>query len=230
MKDITCTMSGRSRGRGQRHTNLESLGIKPGDNIPPPILQPPPTFPPLERKPLDLSNTSYYQALLVKKQDLEQSMKELPFYLKAHLHKEDIARYSDKYKLKETNSIQVILNSIPNWKMTLPKELHLERKIKKKTIENTKKPKLTIVNQSKDNTLLVKPVLANELDLLGEQETSEEPETTGANSDDQKEEDEYYDEEFEEEEGDYQLTYFDPGDDLVGDDEDNLDETGGSYY
>ena len=221
-------MSGRSRGRGQRHTNLESLGIKPGDNIPPPILQPPPTFPPLERKPLDLSNTSYYQVLLTKKQDLEKSMKELPFHLKAQVHKEDIARYSDKYKLKDTNSIQVILNSIPNWKMTLPKELHLKRKIKKKTIENTKKPKLTIVNQSTDNTLLTKP---NELNILAEQETTEAVEATGFNSDDQEEvEDEDYDEEFEEEEGDYQLTYFDPGDDVGGDDEDNLDDTGGSYY
>lgn len=56
-------MSGRGRGRGGRggaggtslnREQLNSIGVLPGENLPGPITEPPPLYPPLNRKPLPL--------------------------------------------------------------------------------------------------------------------------------------------------------------------------------
>lgn len=52
-------MSGRGRGRGRGRGNQMSfdynqLGFGGGEALPAPVLQPPPTFPVLEHKPLPL--------------------------------------------------------------------------------------------------------------------------------------------------------------------------------
>ncbi|XP_014252206.2 DNA-directed RNA polymerase III subunit RPC7-like [Cimex lectularius] len=47
-------MAGRGRGRAALSFNVESLGISPGEQLPGPVLQPPPTYPPLEFHPTPL--------------------------------------------------------------------------------------------------------------------------------------------------------------------------------
>ena len=43
---------GRGRGRGALSFEPSQLGFTPGESLPAPVLQPPPTFPPLEYKPV----------------------------------------------------------------------------------------------------------------------------------------------------------------------------------
>ena len=73
-------MSG--RGRGKSFGNLEAIGIKPGDRIPPPILQPPPLYSPrLRVRRLGLSQTDH--DLLCIKQKPRQFLRQSPFLLKS---------------------------------------------------------------------------------------------------------------------------------------------------
>jgi len=46
---------GRGRGRGTMSFDARDLGIMPGEQIPGPALQPPPTFPSLEFQPAPLN-------------------------------------------------------------------------------------------------------------------------------------------------------------------------------
>lgn len=207
-------MSGRrgGRGRGSRLAELESLGIKPGDGVPPPILQPPGVYPPLARQPLDLSNTDADQYMLMVKQKHSVAAKQLPFYITRHTRRgNDIRRYSNKYMSSQKHSLDSLLTHIPLWRTVLPKQLHFDTKrtIKKKT-------------PAKINTTLSKKVLENLSSLVEKEEASGESEE----EDGHVTEDDYYDEEMEEETGDYQLTYFDPGD---GDDDEADAPDGPSY-
>ena len=201
------------RGRGRVGTggarsiaDLEvALGSKPGETAAP-ILQPPPIFPPLNRKPLPMSDSDYYKELLAKKQSLRNSMVESFAYIRAPSVKRDIARYSDKYRICNNHgSHRALLQNIPNWFNRLPTELHL----KKTSRAGKKKSKKT--------------EKAINLDVLDSKEKEEL--AGGVTSDEEeegKEDEEEYDDEDEEGEGDYQLTYFDPGDNFEGDEDDNL--------
>ena len=106
----------------------------------------------------------------------------------------------------------------------MPKELYfVKQRIKKKT---KSKPVVSGNNQSLSGKHLPQAEIGEQLKQLEEREQvlgESEEEEGGA-----KTEDEYYDEEIEEEEGDYQQTYFDPGDDFGGDEDDAL-EDGPSY-
>lgn len=65
-------MAGRGRGRGrgrgsQMSFDYNQLGFGGGENLPGPVLQPPPTFPPLEHKPVPLKWTPESKLSLLKK-------------------------------------------------------------------------------------------------------------------------------------------------------------------
>lgn len=53
-------MAGRGRGRGRGRAamsfDFSQLGFSAGETLPAPVLQPPPTFPPLEHKPVPLKS------------------------------------------------------------------------------------------------------------------------------------------------------------------------------
>lgn len=205
---------GRGRGRGQTLANLEALGVKPGETAPP-ILQPPPLFPPLNKKPLPLEKDDQWQwdELVAIKQSLRDAMTGSFAYLKAPAKEKDIARYSDKYRTNSNamNSHRTLLERIPNWRNRLPKELHL--RIKKTKIAGGRK-------ETGKGAPVEKLI---DLDLLDKQEKEEGKGTSdNEEEEEQMEEGAEYDEDMDEEEGDYQLTYFDPGDDFGGDEDDNL--------
>ena len=207
-------MSGkRGRGRGSRLADLESLGIKPGDGVPPPILQPPGLYPPMERRPLDLSNTEADRYMLAVKQDHVVVAKQLPFYITRDTRHHDIHRYSNKYRSPHT--LESLLTHIPLWETMLPKQLHFDKSRARKRDCAARKSSKRSIHDKK---------LIEKLSTLAEEEGEGSGESEG--EDGNVTEDDFYDEELEEETGDYQLTYFDPGD---GDD-DEADALDGPSY
>ena len=247
---------GRKRGSGQQAPNLEGLGMAPGEKLPPPILQPPPLFPPLglEKKPLKLdpTRTQHYQDLVLTKASLRAAMQDSVFYLRKTEGGKafNITRYSDRYKTLTKNDFKDILDLVPNWSKRLPKELQLKtKKIKKSRSLPCNKEAMggphTHSNTLKDQSeapLIFDDHLTPSLgaavtigtDIMSmalsvqEAEAVKEETTAAVGEEGEEEEEEIYDEEEEEEQGDYQLSYFDPGgDDFVGDDD---DDDGQDYY
>ena len=189
---------GRGRGRGQAY-HLQQVGPSPGE-APPAILQPPPLFPDLERKPLPCKRNEADNYMLSVKQEFRTSITNGPFYVKP-INKQNfkIDRYSDRYrkcKRQEKANLNTAL---------IPKELLsvTRRKLKPKQAKKLKTH-----------------VTGNNLSVDQLKEESSENESGG---EEQLVAETLYDEE-QEEEGDYQLTYFDGGEDYGIDEDDNLDD------
>ena len=247
-----------SRGRGKAPrgrgfgSQLEALGItSAGDSAPPPILQPPPLFPPLDRKPLEIKNTDVDVYLLEVKQELRAFMRESGFYL---VDDSDVDPNHVGKKAKVERGAQ---EWVPEWQY-FPKELEVKKRKVKKTTDVTKaKPKMAAKTVRKVNKAEEIESVFDESEVLkaasmspkksstveqsltegkpsGGGEETEEKTEKGEEKDSEEEageEEEYYDEELEEEGTDYNLTYFDPGEDY-GDDDDGGggDEREGTYY
>ena len=178
---------------------MEQVGLSPGE-APPAILQPPPLFPDLERKPLPCKRNEADNYMLSVKQEFRTSITNGPLYIKP-VNKQNfkIDRYSDRYR-KCTRQEKANLNTA-----LIPKELLnlTRRKLKPK---QAKKPKTHVTG--------------NNLSVDQLKEESSENESGG---EEQPPAETLYDEE-QEEEGDYQLTYFDDGEDYGIDEDDNLDD------
>lgn len=117
---------GGKRGRGKPFGgNLEALGLSRGEMAPPPILQPPPLFPGLDRRPLDLKSSEVQNYLVTVKQDLRQCMAQGPFYLRVSSESVKIAKYSDRYKTKNKKERHKV-----DWKY-FPAELKPRQKSKR---------------------------------------------------------------------------------------------------
>ena len=257
------------------------LGLKPGDGLPPPILQPPPLFPPFDKRPLDLSETETDAYLLMVKQEIRQGMLTSPYHLQMSSHKKDIKRYSDRYVGPTVGEDTEFAGWLPDWSR-FPTELHLKprRRRKRTALESKYRPQLppakkhrgsvpngiigpelsgsehvsareegvVLVDQTGkkasgvlESTVAIRPRLPSEqspivdekqlgqhLVLLEKSERREEEEEEEGGPEALEEEEEYYDEEIEEEGTDYNLTYFDPGEEYMADDDDPVEE--GPYY
>ncbi len=238
---------GRGRGRGKPFGNaLEALGLPPGESAPPPILQPPPLFPALERRPLELKSSDVEDYLVSIKQELKRFMIHNPFHLKASFNTVEIARYSDKYKTNGEKDKGMGWDI--NW-MYFPEELKLKKKKKKKRPSikmkssksggNTKKKRTIedaeeIMDDSGEgpNPKKSKTVTWSgdeETEVVKKLETLEKSELLSVESEQSEEEDNnpeplYNDEEDDEEGTDYNLTYFDNGEDDEMRDDEALEE------
>ena len=236
---------GRGRGRG-RGRPREELGLRPGEQAPPPILQPPPLYPTLDRKPLELRSSEVEEYLVAIKQDMQQYMMKSPFHLVESASKSAvIARYSDKYRKNGETSSGVGWDI--HWEC-FPKELGIDGKQRRKQTRTKHLPmksdtgggvEKNVVNgdASSDHDGQPKPkkrrVTFDNSDsggaaLVKKLETLERAEQLSAESEQSAEEEnaeETYDE-YEDEEGtDYNLTYFDNGEDYdVGGDDNALEE------
>ena len=242
---------------------MELLGITPGQPAPPPILQPPPDYPPLDRKPLELRTSDIDEYLLTVKQELRQQMQRSHFFLKAESKRRDVEKYSDRYQSDKPMDSDNHLGWEVNWNY-FPKELNLmKRKIqrtksskhspvvsKKRTSrkrtstekEDTVEDDVSVPNakrkkhvsfaendSSKDVTLDTSSKLS-ELERLEGTGPAEGAAAEEEEGEDVVSEEEVYDEEIEEEGTDYNLTYFDNGEDYLGGEEDTLEENEGPYY
>lgn len=240
----------RGRGRGRGRGKGFEIGLAPGEPAPPPILQPPPLFPVLDRKPLELESSQtetekFQKYLLPVKQELKQHMLHSPFHLlRTNSNSFKVARYSDKYRRNGEKNREI------GWQIEwnyFPKELQIGKKSKK-----TRKTRLSldaskagirkrvasssVQNVDADDEIQSpkskKPKRKVTFDdhegtsgLDKKLEGLEKAEQLSAESE-QSAEEENVEEEYEdeEEEGtDYNLTYFDNGEDDIGED-DTLEE------
>ena len=238
---------GRGRGKGPLET---ALGLAPGEAAPPPILQPPPLFPPLERRPLDLKVTEIGEYLVTIKQELNQHMVQSPFYLApTDPTTMKIVRYSDKYRRNGEAGRNGHLSRNVNWSY-FPAELQTgkNKKLKRKkgkslsssattsksmkrkrgddtagsedTDDDTPQSKrshrrVTFDDEQKGEVVKQLESLEKVEQLSGESEQS---------AGEENPEEEVYNEEEEEEGTDYNLTYFDNGEDYEGGEEEPLEE------
>jgi len=186
---------GRGRGRGQAF-HLQQVGLSPGE-APPAILQPPPLFPDLERNPLSCKRTEIDSYMLSVKQEFRTAITHGPLFIKP-VDKQNfkIERYSDRYR-RCVRQDKVNLNTA-----LIPKELLSVSRHKSKQVKKLK----TQVNNN-----------------LGVDHLKEESSENESSEEQQMATDTLYDED-QEEEGDYQLTYFDDGEDYGIDEDDNLDD------
>ena len=239
---------GRGRGRGKGFGGShEALGLAHGESAPPPILQPPPLFPTLERKPLELKSSEVEDYLVTIKQELKQYMTQSPFHISVSTDSFKIAKYSDKYKLNGESDKRV------NWDIDwnyFPKELKLgSKKVKKKA---GKYSPTVVVGSKKERNVDKKRKKNSELGESGDElpkskrkrkvtfdddedeekdiekklKNLEKTEQLSAESEQSAEEEvtEVYDEEEDEEGTDYNLTYFDNGEDFDIGEDDTLED------
>ncbi|XP_077989061.1 DNA-directed RNA polymerase III subunit RPC7-like [Glandiceps talaboti] len=213
---------GRGRGRGAIAVAAETLGIGRGD-LPPPTLQPPPLFPPLEFKPVPLLSGEDYDYMLALKQEYRGTMRESPYFIKPSGKRKDIYRYSDKYQTNGNSSHNDGFQ--PDWGR-LPAELKIKVKRVARSGANFK-PNLT-KGSLKKSVKLSEDEVKKKLQNLEEEETKDTTKGGGEEENEEEEEgeegEEYYEEEDMEEGTDYNMTYFDNGEEFALDEDDALDD------
>lgn len=114
-------MAGRGRGRGAGLSltaeQLQTLGVSRGE-APAPTLAPPPLFPKLEARPLPLPVDSATDYMLVVKDQFVEYVQDSPAFVRTRAEKDDVERYSDKYKLlaldvKRTGTLECVWSRMP---------------------------------------------------------------------------------------------------------------------
>lgn len=214
-------MAGRGRGRGANlsltHEQLQALGLAGvgrGENTPQ-ILTPPPLFPKIEAKPIQLTCDAATDYMLIVKDQFIEYLHDSPAYVKAKTRTDGVERYSDKYKvLAEDAKKGKILDCV--W-ANMPGEL---------------KPQAGRVRVAARKRKLEDPAdIAKRLQTLEKKESQETNENMETNEDEEalkkaENEEEVEDEqeqEYEMDDGtDYANNYFDNGDDY--DEEDDNDD------
>jgi len=203
---------GRGRGKGALSFQVESLGFGRGQSLPETILQPPPLFPPLEFKPLPVATGEEYEYLLALKQEFRTAMQESPYYIRATEKKNHIRRYSDKYNAQAQETASA-------WK---PEWSHFPEELRPKVRQKRKAGSDGTPNLPKKLTAENKEQLKKTLDEL-EIKEGQEVEEEGEEGEEKKkkkegeegeeveaDEEEYYEDDMEEE-TDYNVNYFDNG-------------------
>ncbi|XP_051949395.1 RNA polymerase III subunit GL a [Xyrauchen texanus] len=214
-------MAGRGRGRSQFTFNVDALGFGRGDTLPTTAQTPSPLFPPMQFRPVPLHTGEEVEYMLALKQELRASSKNLPFHVRTARTKKDVARYSDKYQNGEPRNN--IIEWSPDWSR-LPKELCI--KVRKPRKPNAKpqlkqRPKISVGKEEVIKTL--ETLEKKEQEQHSEEEEDEEKKKQ-KNDEEEVDGDEDYDEEELEDETDYIMSYFDNGEDLGAESDDNMDE------
>ncbi|XP_036368700.1 DNA-directed RNA polymerase III subunit RPC7-like isoform X1 [Octopus sinensis] len=207
-------MAGRGRGRGGASFNIGILGFNRGDALPQPIHQPPPLFPPLELKAVPLLQGEEYDYMLALKQEFRGTIRESPFYLKVTEKKKDIHRYSDKYQNSGNDGNSCFQPGLIDWDRLPPELKTLKKKLKK--VRFTPKPNVPTKAEAAE--------VLKTLESLEKKDVNPDENETEENEGEENELEEYYEEEEEEEDNDYNLNYFDNGEDYGDDDDDDVDE------
>ncbi|XP_011503182.1 PREDICTED: DNA-directed RNA polymerase III subunit RPC7-like [Ceratosolen solmsi marchali] len=213
-------MASRGRGKGKP---LISLGGDQGNfgktEVAPPILQPPPSYLPLEYKPLPTTISNELRYLLQLKKDFAEYMHESPNNVLPIVIKKDIERYSDRYQ--DLLSMKQQYESRYDW-TRMPIELKRKPKKRKgfKQKELVKKKIRDIDIESKLQELEKKETIHHSDAEEDEKDDDELDEKDVEDKIDNEEEE--VDEEMDEG-TDYVNNYFDNGENYE-DDEENLDD------
>ncbi|XP_002130699.2 DNA-directed RNA polymerase III subunit RPC7-like [Ciona intestinalis] len=209
---------GRGRGRGSMTFNVEAIGFGRGDALPASTLQPPLPYPPLRQQPVPLLAGEEADYLLALQKEYIQTMQNSPYFIQAEQAKNDIVRYSDKYK--SSRNMDNTINWKPDWRR-LPSELKVA--VRKKRLAQNIGPPPKLVKHLKTGADITKT-----LDALEKKESK----TDHEENEEEEEQEENFEneEEQEEDENDYLTSYFDNGENYLDEEEDNLDDKDGGIY
>ena len=214
-------MAGRGRGRGKPIIPLagDQMGFGKIENAPP-ILQPPPSYPPLEYKAVPTNITQEMRYLLQLKKNFADYFHESFYNVQPIVVKKDIERYSDR--LQDMLTAQPSYETRYNW-TRMPEEL------KPKTIKR-KKTNLKISVNKKIKDIDV----SSKLQELEQKETTQHSDNEDEEKEDENGNDDVEDKVDDEEENvdeemdegtDYVNSYFDNGE-MYEDDDENLSDGG----
>ncbi|CAF0908791.1 unnamed protein product [Brachionus calyciflorus] len=204
------------------------------------VIQPPPLYPPLVSRPLNLDKNEYYESELKIKKKFRNTIQESFYFIESKTglgnnndFEATIQRYSDRYsKSKKTDMSKFK----PNWSR-LPKELKYffedkqkVKKLKRKQIApNLAKRKVKrIIDDDEDIDKLVNKVVKEEEEENDEETEEKEVKKTTEENEEDKEEEIEGDEDFEED-NDYVEDYFDNGEEYGDDDLGGGDDEGPVY-
>jgi len=226
-------MAGRGRGRGASLSfNVSQLGFAPGEKVPGPVLQPPPTYPTPENRPLPLDLGEAGEYLVLIKQNHAAYMREAPSFLEQVVVKRDVERYADRYQAATAKASSAGVGSINE--TYYPAELRRRVVRKKRKAQNGGSTPAKISKTVDINGRLEEleqrekagvDVDEGDDDLAEGEEAKEDGEENDEDAEDVDEED--MDEEMDDG-TDYINSYFDNGEDYGDDEDDNLDD-GGTY-
>lgn len=91
-------MAGRGKGKPGMSFSMEQLGFAKGEMLPAPVLQPSPSYPILDHKPLSIQITTEISYLVELKRDFTEYMRESSNNVQAVVLNEDIERYCEDYE------------------------------------------------------------------------------------------------------------------------------------
>lgn len=139
-------MAGRGRGKSTLSFTAEQLGFSKSE-IPAPVLQPPQSYPLLERRPLPIIESNEMNYLVELKRDFAEYMRESPNNVLPIAPKKDIERYSDRYQDAVADTSEY--KSKYDWSR-MPAELKLSEKRKKmQGVKGQKKKRMTMDVETK---------------------------------------------------------------------------------
>lgn len=211
-------MAGRGKGKASMSFSMEQLGFSKGDMLPAPVLQPSPSYPMLDHKPLPIQMTTEMSYLVELKRDFTEYMRESSNNVQAVILNEDIERYCEDYEEVITGYNRSEYESKYDWSR-MPMELKSSRKHK---IQQSVKPykKRKIMETSNIENKLIELEKEESTQRLN---TEEEVEDEEEDEDKNKEEEHVKDEEEIDEEmddgTDYANDYFDTGENYYSEDD-----------
>jgi len=213
-------MAGRGRGKPTMSFSMEQLGISKGETLPAPVLQPSPSYPQLDHKPLPIQLTTEMSYLIELKRDFTEYMRESPNNVQAAVLNEDIERFCEDFEDSITEYNKSKYEAYHDWSR-MPKELKMSRKRKLRQQNvgpNKKKKDMDIVKKLADLERRedTQQPTEEEDKEEGDEENSEEKETERVK--DEEEEDEMDDG------TDYANEYFENGDNYYSEDDNDDDQ------
>jgi predicted GIY-YIG superfamily endonuclease len=198
---------GYGKGRNFMCPTMELFSSSRGEALSVPVMQPPPTYPQLDRKPLPIELTTEMNYLIELKRDFTEYMQESLNNVQAVKSKEDIERFCENYENSMTEHSKIEYESKYDWNR-MPTELRLLYKLqgrKRKCMDVEKK--------------LIKLEKKEKLQQIKREEgQEEEEEEDGEDKNTKEEEDEEMDEE-----NDYTNEYFDTGENYLSEEENDDD-------
>jgi len=201
--------------------SMEQLGVSKGETLPAPVLQPSPSYPQLDHKPLPIQLTTEMSYLIELKRDFTEYMRESPNNVQAAVLNEDIERFCEDFEDSITEYNKSKYEAYHDWNRT-PKELKMsrKRKLRQQNVGRNKKKKdmdiaqkLADLERREDTQQPTEEEDKEE----GDEENSEEKET-GERVKDEEEEDEMDDG------TDYANEYFENGDNYYSEDDNDDDQ------
>lgn len=199
--------------------STDQLGFSKGEALPPPVLQPPPKYPPLEHKAWPPVITTEMSYLLELKREFAEYMRESPNNVLPLVVKKDIERYSDRYQdlITDKSSYETRCD----WSR-MPAELKPQLKKRQKGQSTSTLPLKK--RKAVDVETKLQELEKKETSQPSDAEEEEKEEEDAEEKDDEHAEDEEEELDEEMDEGtDYVNNYFDNGEGY-DDEDDNLDD------